>query len=88
MTRNRWFLHGDRVLEARVLRVMTTFEIWIYEDERPIARHSIVRLGDVSRALTAGRDLLGQALDSAIADTAKTRFDATPMLPALEHAAG
>ena len=42
---------GDRVLEVRDLRVMTSLEIWIYEDDRPIVRHSALSLRETVHAL-------------------------------------
>lgn len=68
MTRSKWLLQGDRVLEIRDLRVMTSLEIWIYENDRPVARHSTISLRDAARALAHGRDMLGEAMDRAVAE--------------------
>jgi len=68
MTRSKYVLQGDRVLEVRDRRVMTSLEIWIYENDRPISRHSALRLSDAASALAAGRDLLREAMERAAAD--------------------
>jgi hypothetical protein len=68
MTRSKYVLQGDRVLEVRDRRVMTSLEIWIYENDRPIGRHSALRLSDAASALAAGRDLLREAMERAAAD--------------------
>lgn len=68
MTRNKWFLHGDQVLEVRDQRVMTSLEIWIYQDDRPLGRHSTLSLRDTVLALGQGRDLLNESMDRAMAD--------------------
>jgi hypothetical protein len=74
MTRSKWFLHDDRTLEVRDLRSMTSLQIWIYENDRPIGLHSVVRLAEASAGLAAGRDVLGRAMDGAIADVQAGRF--------------
>jgi len=81
MTRSKWFLHEDRAFEVRDLRVMTSFEIWIYEDECPIRQHSVVSLGDASRGLAAGIDVLGRAMETAIDDVQAGRFALAPAKP-------
>lgn len=68
MTRSKWFLQGDRVLEVRDRRVMTSLEIWIYENDRPIGRHSALSLRDAASALAEGRDVLREAMEKAVAD--------------------
>lgn len=68
MTRSKWFLQGDRVLEVRDLRVMTSLEIWIYEDDRPVGRHSALSLRDAASALAQGRDMLAEAMERAVID--------------------
>jgi hypothetical protein len=78
MTRSKWFLHGDQVLEVRDLRVMTSLEIWIYRDNRPIARHGALTLRETVQALGQGRDLLDEAMDRAMADVQAGRFAPTP----------
>jgi hypothetical protein len=74
MTRCKWFLHDNRAFEVRDRRVFTSFQIWIYEAERPVALHSEVPLRDASQGLIAGIDLLGQAMEAAIADVQNGRF--------------
>ena len=74
MTRTKWFLHGDQVLEVRDLRVMTSLEIWIYHDDRPVVRHSTVSLRETVHALGQGHDLLDEAMDRAMADVQTGRF--------------
>ena len=74
MTRTKWFLHEGRVLEVRARRVMTSFQIWIYEDGRPLSLHSSVRLVDVTASFTVGVDLLNRAMSDAVADVLQDRF--------------
>jgi hypothetical protein len=74
MTRSKWFLLEDRVLEVRDLRVMTSLEIWIYESDRPVGRHSVLSLRDAASALAQGRDMLGEAMEQAIVDVQAARF--------------
>lgn len=74
MTRTKWFLFRDRPLEVRDHRVRAQFEIWIYENGQPIARHSTLALGDAVQALISGRDLLGQAMERAVEDIVSGRF--------------
>lgn len=85
MVRSKWFLQGNHTLEARVLRVMTALEIWIYENDQPLARHSIVRLADVARGLATGVDLLAAALENATADVQQGRFDPAGARQPLRH---
>ena len=74
MTRTKWFLHHGRVLEVRERRIMTNYQIWIYEDGRPISLHSTVRLVDVTAALAVGVDLLSRTMADAVADVLQGRF--------------
>ena len=74
MTRTKYFSHQGRVLEVRDRRVMTSFQIWIYEDDRPVSLHSVMRLVDVSAGLTRGVDLLNRAMADAVADVLQGRF--------------
>ena len=60
MTRSKWFLHGDQVLEVRDRRAMTSLEIWIYQDGRKVVRHSALSLRETVHALRQGRDLLDE----------------------------
>jgi len=78
MTRSKWFLHGDRTLEVRNLRVFTTFQIWIYEDERPVGLHSTMSLSEASHGLAAGTDTLGRAMESAVRDVQDGTFSLLP----------
>jgi hypothetical protein len=71
-------LHGDRTLEVRDLRVFTTFQIWIYENERPIGLHSTMSLAEASRGLAAGTDRLGHAMDGAVRDVQDGTFSLLP----------
>jgi hypothetical protein len=82
MTRSKWFLHADRSLEVRDHRVMTSLQIWIYEDDRPLNLHSVVTLREAAAGLTAGRDILGQAMERAVRDVETGRFSVDPS-PAL-----
>jgi hypothetical protein len=86
MTRSKWFLHAGRSLEVRDHRIMTTFEIWIHEDDRPLCRHSTLSLRDAAAGLAAGRDVLGQAMECAIRDVEAGRFclEPSPALVAAE----
>ena len=68
MTRSKYVLQGDRVLEVRDRRVMTSLEIWIYENDQPIGRHSALRLSDAASALARGHDLLDEAMERAVAE--------------------
>lgn len=74
MTRSKWFLCAGRALEIRNQRVMTSLELWIYEDDRPIGLHSALSLRDAAAGLAAGRDVLGQAMERAIEDVQAGRF--------------
>ena len=74
VTRTKYFSHQGRVLEVRDRRVMTSFQIWIYEDDRPVSLHSVMRLVDVSAGLTRGVDLLNRAMADAVADVLQGRF--------------
>ena len=76
MTRNKWFLHEGRSLEIRDRRVMTSFEIWVYENDLPIGRHSTVSLREAATRLAAGEDALSRAMDGAIGDIQAGRFTA------------
>lgn len=83
MTRSKWFLHGGRALEVRDQRVMTSLQIWIYEDDRPLALHSTLALREAAAGLAAGRDVLGHAMDGAIRDVQTGRFPVDGPSPAL-----
>src|SRR5260370_8274834 len=87
MTRTRWLLHQGRVLEVRQRRVVTTFQIWIYEDGQPVGLHSTVRLVDASAGLARGVDLVSRAMADAVADALQGRFslDGVPPMPAPEY---
>ena len=74
MTRTKWLLYRGRVLEVRERRVMTSYQIWLYEDGRPIRLHSSVRLVDVTAALAVGVDLLSRTMADAVADVLQGRF--------------
>jgi hypothetical protein len=76
VTRNKWFLHEGRSLEIRDRRVMTSFEIWVYENDLPISRHSTISLSDAATRLAAGEDVLSRAMDGAIGDIQAGRFRA------------
>jgi len=76
MTRNKWFLHDGRSLEIRDRRVMTSFEIWVYENDVPLGRHSSVSLREATTGLVAGEDALSRAMDGAIGDVLSGRFAA------------
>lgn len=78
MTRNKWFLHEGRTLEIRDRRVMTSFEIWVYENDRPLGRHSTVSLREAATRLAAGEDVLNRAMDGAIGDVLAGRFATIP----------
>lgn len=76
VTRNKWFLHEGRSLEIRDRRVMTSLEIWVYENDLPIRRHSTISLGEAATRLAAGDDVLSRAMDGAIGDIQTGRFTA------------
>lgn len=76
MTRNKWFLHEGRSLEIRDRRVMTSFEIWVYENDRPLGRHSVVSLREAASRMAAGEDALKSAMEGAIGDIQAGRFAA------------
>ena len=73
------------MFEARDVRVMTRFQIWIYEEGKPLGLHSTVSLNDVVAGLAAGRDVIARAMDAAGEDIAAGRFE--PAAP-LEVRAG
>jgi hypothetical protein len=75
MTRIKWLLHDGRALEIRDRRVMTSFEIWVYEHDRPVGRHSTVPLRDAAVGLAAGKDPLGCAMQVAADDVRNGRFN-------------
>jgi hypothetical protein len=81
MTCSKWFLHRDRTLEVRDKRVLTTLEIWIYENGRPVGLHSTVPLAEASRSLAVGVDLLGRAMERAVQDVQHGRFSLAPFQP-------
>jgi hypothetical protein len=83
MTRTKWFLFRDRPLEVRDHRVRAQFEIWVYENGRPIARHSTLALGDAVQALISGRDLLGETMQRAVEDIVSGRFAIDRAEPAI-----
>lgn len=76
MTRNKWFLHEGRSLEIRDRRVMTSFEIWVYENDRPLGRHSVISLREAASRMAAGEDALKSAMEGAIGDIQAGRFAA------------
>ncbi len=86
MTHSKWFLHAGRSLEVRDHRVMTTIQVWIYEDDRPLTLYGTLSLRDAVAGLAAGRDVLGQVMEGAIRDVEAGRFslDASPSLSAAE----
>ena len=77
MTRSKWLLHDGRALEIRDRRVMTSYEIWVYENDRPLGVHSTLNLREAATGLAAGQDILGQAMQRALDDVQAGRF--TPM---------
>jgi hypothetical protein len=74
MSRSKWFLHENQVLEVRDRRVMTSLEIWIYQDDAPVGRHSTISLRETAQALAVGHDLLSESMDRAMADVQAGRF--------------
>lgn len=76
MTRNKWFLHEGRSLEIRDRRVMTSFEIWVYENDLPLGCHSTVTLREAATRMAAGEDILKSAMEGAIGDIRAGRFAA------------
>ena len=74
-TRSKWFFHQDRLFEARDVRVMTRYQIWIYEDGRPLCQHGSVSLNDVVAGIAAGRDVLARALDAAAEHIQSGKFE-------------
>jgi hypothetical protein len=81
MSRSKWFLHSDRTLEVRDKRVLTTFQIWVYENGRPIGLHSTVPLAEASRSLAVGVDLLARAMERAVKDVQEGHFSLAPFQP-------
>lgn len=81
MTRSKWFLHSNRTLEVRDKRVMTSFQIWIYENGRPIGLHSTVSLAEASRSLAVGVDLVGRAMERAVQDVQGGYFSLAAFQP-------
>lgn len=75
--RSKWFFHQNRLFEARDVRVMTRYQIWIYEDGRPLHQHSTVGLNEVVAGIAAGRDVLAHALDAAAEDIQSGKFETT-----------
>ncbi len=84
MTRSKWFLHAGRSLEVRDHRVMTMLQVWIYEDDRPLAMHATVSLRDAAAGLARGSDVLGQAMERAIQDVETGSFTLASALRAAE----
>ncbi len=74
MTRSKWLLHDGRALEIRDRRVMTSLEIWVYENDRPLGLHATLTLRDAAAGLAAGHDILGQAMQTAVDDLQAGRF--------------
>lgn len=81
-TRSKWFFQQDRLLEARDVRVMTRYQIWIYEDGRPLCQHSSLSLNDVVRGMAGGCDVLARAMDAAAEDIQSGRFETNGSLAA------
>jgi hypothetical protein len=78
MTRSKWFLHQGRPFEVRDVRVVTSFQIWVYENERPLAQHSAVPLSDVIAGAALGKDVLNGAMEVAVRDVQAGRFRTAP----------
>jgi len=75
MTRSKSLLHDGRALEIRDRRVMTSFEIWVYENDRPLGLHATLTLRDAAVGLAAGQDILGQAMQTAVDELQAGRFN-------------
>lgn len=80
--RSKWFFHQNRLFEARDVRVMTRYQIWIYEGGRPLGQHSTISLSDVAAGRAAGRDVLARAMDAAAEDIQSGRFEPNASLAA------
>ena len=81
MSCSKWFLHRDRTLEVRDKRVLTNFEIWVYESGRPVGLHSTVPLAEATRSLAVGVDLLARAMQRAVNDVQEGHFAPAPFQP-------
>ena len=79
MTRSKWLLLDGRALEIRDCRVMTSLEIWVYENDRPLGRHATLALREAAKGLAAGEDLLGQAMQRAVDDLLAGSFNPAPL---------
>jgi hypothetical protein len=79
MTRSKWLLLDGRAFEIRDRRVMTSFEIWVYENDRPLGLHGTLTLRDAAAGLAAGQDILGQAMQKAIDDLQAGCFKPMPL---------
>ena len=75
MIRSKGFLHEGRALEICDRRFMTSFELWIYENDRPLGYHSRVSLREAASGMLEGIDVLGRALNDVIGDVVSGRFD-------------
>ena len=85
MTRCKWFIHEGRALEVRYQRILTMCQLWIYENDRPLALHKVISLSEVCTGMAAGKDVIGRVMQSAIDDveSGKLSLD-TPTLVAAE----
>ena len=79
MVRTKCFLLDGRLLEVRERRVLSSFQVWIYEGGQPVSLYSTLRLGEIAAAHTKGIDLLNRAMSDAIADVLQGRH---PLLQA------
>ena len=60
---------------------MTSLEIWIYQDGRPVVRHSAAHAcARPCRRSRRGRDLLDEAMNRAMADVQAGRLAVAPTL--------
>ena len=78
MPRTKWFVHQGHALEIRYQRVMTSCQIWLYENDRPLGLHSTVCLREAAAGMAAGKDIIGRAMEIAVRDVEIGRFPLAP----------
>ncbi len=81
MTGAKWFIHEGRTLEVRYQRVMTSYQIWVYESDRPLDMYSAIALSDAAAGIAAGQDVIGHAMESAMSDVVAGKFPLTARIP-------
>ena len=78
MRPNKFVVRDRRVYEVHYQRLGTKCQIWVFEGERPHGVHSTVSLLDAAAAMSAGHDLIDDAMDAAVKDIERGDYDCEP----------